>query len=78
MKSKYVIMAIALMIAATNVFGGENKRGEAGFMFLKVPLGARETAMGMSGLTTSSGAGAIYWNPANIAASDRPRSISRM
>jgi len=72
MKSKYVIMALALMIVAANVFGGDNKRGEAGFMFLKVPMGARETALGMSGLTTSSGASAIYWNPANISASDRP------
>jgi opacity protein-like surface antigen len=53
------------------LFAGSNKRGEAGFMFLKVPIGARETALGTTGLTGTSGASAIFWNPANIASADR-------
>lgn len=66
-------LLIALMLlSSVQLFAGGNKRGEAGFMFLKIPVGARETSMGMSGLTMTSGAGAIYWNPANVSAVDRP------
>ncbi|NUM82429.1 PorV/PorQ family protein [bacterium] len=67
-----LISLLILALFVSSVFAGETKRGEAGFMFLKVPLGARETALGMSGLTSTNGASAIYWNPANVSAADRP------
>lgn len=68
---KLLIMAFLLLYTVT-AFAGETKRGEAGFMFLKVPMGARETALGTTGITSSFGAGAMYWNPANVASLDRP------
>lgn len=61
-----ILILIILGMAIPSVYGGEDKTGEAGFMFLKVPMGARETSMGMTGLTQSTGAGAMFWNPAAI------------
>ncbi|MCK6543686.1 PorV/PorQ family protein [bacterium] len=71
MKHKILALALALMYTI-NAFAGEEKRGTAGFMFLKVPMGAREVALGQSGITTTSGANAIYWNPANVSAATSP------
>lgn len=62
---------ILLALLTGSLIAGEDKRGEAGFMFLKVPIGARETSLGLTGLTHNSGAAAIYWNPANVSAADR-------
>ncbi len=70
--SKKLLIISFLLLYTASVFAGEEKRGEAGFMFLKVPMGARETSLGMTGLTSTTGAGAMYWNPANISASERP------
>lgn len=39
--------------------------GEAGLLSLRIGVGAREAGMGDAGLATSTGAAAIYWNPAN-------------
>lgn len=47
-------------------FAGGDKTGEAGFMFLRVPMGAREASMGNAGVAQSVGAASLYWNPANI------------
>lgn len=66
-----ILSILMIALYAITVQAGEEKRGEAGFMFLKVPMGAREVGMGMNGLTTTSGANAIYWNPANISSADR-------
>ena len=65
-------LIIALLLFSQVISAGENKRGEAGFAFLKIPLGAREVSLGSTGLTTTSGAGAMFWNPANVALDDRP------
>jgi hypothetical protein len=71
MNKKILVTALALLFAVS-AYAGEEKRGEAGFMFLKVPMGARETALGTTGLTHSSGAAAMYWNPANVSLIDGP------
>ncbi|HMY35532.1 MAG TPA: PorV/PorQ family protein [bacterium] len=71
MKSKILALAMVLLYASST-FAGEEKRGTAGFMFLKVPMGAREVSMGQSGITTSMGANAIYWNPANVSMATGP------
>jgi hypothetical protein len=71
MNKKILVTALALLYAVS-AFAGEEKRGEAGFMFLKVPMGARETSLGTTGLTHSSGASAMYWNPANVSLVDGP------
>lgn len=65
MKRIFFILILFGMIVP-DIYGGDDKTGEAGFMFLKVPMGARETAMGLTGLTQSIGASAMYWNPAAI------------
>ena len=44
-----------------------SKAGSAGLQFLKIGLGARETAMGEAALATTRGVNAIFWNPAGIA-----------
>jgi hypothetical protein len=63
---------VGLAMLAASVSAGEEKRGEAGFAFLRVPIGARETSLGTTGLTHASGANALFWNPANAAGLDRP------
>lgn len=39
--------------------------GDAGLLSLRMGIGAREAAMGETGVASSFGASAIYWNPAN-------------
>lgn len=39
--------------------------GDAGLLSLRLGIGAREAAMGETGVATSTGAAAIFWNPAN-------------
>jgi hypothetical protein len=68
MKTSFMILAI---LVGQLLHAGDG-RGEAGWMFLKVPLGARETSLGWTGLTHTSGAAAIYWNPANVSRVDGP------
>jgi hypothetical protein len=47
------------------------KTATTGFQFLKIGVGARETALGESGTAFAEGASAIYWNPAGLANGDR-------
>jgi hypothetical protein len=47
------------------------KTGTAGFQFLRIGVGARETALGESGTAFAEGAGAIFWNPAGLTNGDR-------
>ncbi len=72
MKRVSVLIIMTALLVSSSVFAGGDKTGEAGFMFLKIPVGAREVALGGTGLTSTTGAGAIFWNPANISAQDRP------
>ncbi|MDW7682319.1 MAG: PorV/PorQ family protein [bacterium] len=44
------------------------KAGTAGLQFLKIGVGAKESAMGEAALGDTRGANAIFWNPAGIAA----------
>lgn len=43
------------------------KSGSAGLQFLKIGIGARETALGEAALGISKGLHSIFWNPAGIA-----------
>jgi len=60
------LMMLALL--ASEVTAG--KPGESGFLSLRIGVGAREAGMGNSGVASSQGAAAIYWNPANLAFTD--------
>lgn len=41
--------------------------GDAGLLFLRLGMGAREAAMGGTGVASTEGAAAAYWNPARLA-----------
>jgi len=57
-----VVMLIAAIGWGSALAGSP---GEAGLLSLRLGVGAREAGMGDAGLATSTGAAAIYWNPAN-------------
>ena len=61
-----LILPIAVLItalpAAPAVAGNP---GDAGLLSLRLGVGAREAGMGETGVASSTGAAAIYWNPAN-------------
>jgi hypothetical protein len=67
-KSKIVTM-IFLTVCSAVVFAGSialaGNPGEAGLLSLRMGVGAREAGMGGSGVASSYGASAIFWNPAN-------------
>jgi len=48
-----------------------NKVATAGFQFLRVGVGARETALAESGTAFAEGTGAMYWNVAGLIGDDR-------
>ncbi len=56
--------AAALLILAAPVAEAANP-GEAGMLSLRVGVGGREAGMGETGVASSTGAAAVYWNPAN-------------
>ncbi len=49
--------------------------GDAGLLFLRQGMGAREAAMGGTGVASTEGAAAAYWNPAQLAFGDRGTSF---
>jgi len=49
-----------------------SKAGTAGLQFLKIGVGARETAMGEAASSIVNEANAVFWNPAGIAHIERP------
>ncbi|NOZ62845.1 MAG: PorV/PorQ family protein [Calditrichaeota bacterium] len=63
-----LIIALPLMAQTEFNYGFDfNKAGTAGLQFLKIGIGARESAMGEAALGVSKGANSIFWNPAGIA-----------
>ncbi|PID81663.1 hypothetical protein CSB20_01865 [bacterium DOLZORAL124_64_63] len=59
-----VLMALAsLTLAGSAALAGSP--GDAGLLFLRMGVGAREAAMGGAGVASSQGASAVFWNPAN-------------
>lgn len=62
-----ILFLIFLLVAGSIFAGGGNRRGTAGAAELLIPVGARGIAMGNATLMGSTGADAIYWNPAGLA-----------
>ena len=69
-----IMLVISLVLILANQGRGQwdygfdfSKAGTAGLQFLKIGIGARESAMGEAALGISKGANAIFWNPAGIA-----------
>jgi len=65
-KSRAATLLALLLTAAVWATGAQaGSPGDAGMLSLRIGLGAREAGMGEAGVAVSTGAGAIYWNPAN-------------
>jgi hypothetical protein len=60
-----LVALLALANPLASLAAGEP--GDAGLLFLRMGMGAREAAMGGSGVASTEGAAAAYWNPARQA-----------
>lgn len=67
-KNKTKVMTLLALLAVASVFASgalAGSPGDAGLLSLRMGIGAREAAMGETGVASSTGASAVYWNPAN-------------
>jgi hypothetical protein len=62
-------LALFVVVALTAAIGvapaAAQDPGDAGLLSLRQGVGAREAAMGSAGVASSTGAAALFWNPAN-------------
>ncbi len=72
MKLKYLTAAFFILTVFSQKsfaqFGdlGSNRVATSSFQFLKIGVGARETAMAETGISISNDANALFWNPSHI------------
>jgi len=67
-KSFSLTLILILFLLAGQVFAGSDLRvGTAGAQELRIPVGARGSAMGGSAVADIYGVEALYWNPAGVA-----------
>ena len=67
MRSTMRAVGVVMLISATAVtatIAAAGEPGQAGMLSLRLGVGAREAAMGGTGVASTSGAAAAYWNPA--------------
>lgn len=69
MRYKIIILVMILLaVSLSSVYAGsENRIGTAGAQELRIPVGARGTAMGGAVVSNTYGVESIYWNPAGLA-----------
>lgn len=60
------LLLVFVLIGSTAYAGDDTRTGTAGAMELLIPIGARSAALSGSTIASSSGADAIFWNPAGI------------
>jgi hypothetical protein len=60
--AQVALCALVVVWASVAVAGSP---GDAGLLSLRMGIGAREAAMGETGVATSTGGAAVFWNPAN-------------
>jgi hypothetical protein len=65
MKRTYILTYI--FIISSLMFAQDPNLGASGAQFLKIPLGAKESAMGGGVIALTDDASSIFWNPAGIA-----------
>jgi hypothetical protein len=72
-----VMTLLALFALATAFAPGAlaGSPGDAGLLSLRMGIGAREAAMGETGVASSTGASAVFWNPANNVFADFETSL---
>lgn len=61
-----LVLVLSLIITSSVVAGGFNKSGRTAFQFLKIGVGARQTALGEASITSVRDINSIFWNPAGI------------
>ena len=74
MKKIYLLLIIAILILITEKenfaqldYGFDyTKSGTAGLQFLKIGIGAKETAMGEAVTSLVNDANSVFWNPSGI------------
>jgi len=66
---RILLSVLTLALASQGIHAGS----ETGADFLKIPIGAREVALGQTSAALSQGTNALNWNPAGIA--QIPRSV---
>jgi hypothetical protein len=62
-----VLTALLGLAAAPALAGSEGRKGTAGALELRIPVGARGTALGGAVASDISGVEAMFWNPAGLA-----------
>jgi len=72
MRKRFVLILCALSMGSLHVTAQlSNKVATAGFQFLRIGVGARETALAESGTAYAEGTSAMYWNVAGLVGDDR-------
>jgi len=67
MRKKIVLILCGAFMASLHVNAQiTDKVGTAGFQFLRIGVGARETALAEAGTAIAEGPNAIFWNPARL------------
>jgi len=66
-KSRIGTTFLMAILAVSGLFAGYASAdpGDSGMLSLRMGVGAREAGMGESGVASSQGASALFWNPAN-------------
>lgn len=62
---KSIILAAVLLTGLLGGAAAAGTPGDAGLLFLRMGVGGREAGMGETGVASSYGASALFWNPAN-------------
>lgn len=60
-----VLLLALLLVAMLAPLARAGNPGETGMLSLRIGVGGREAGMGETGVASSHGAAAVYWNPAN-------------
>jgi len=71
MGKKIVILALGVVLIAGLAGADNNKTGTAGAQELRIPVGARSTAMGGATISDVTGIEALFWNPAGAVRTQR-------
>jgi hypothetical protein len=66
-----MVLSLLVLISSISFAGGGNRNATAGATQLLIPVGTRGIAMGGATLSNSKGLESLFWNPANIARTDK-------
>jgi hypothetical protein len=71
-----LILVLGIVFLSAQAWaGGTNRIGSAGAQELRIPIGARSTALGGSAVADVSGVEALFWNPAGVASGEGTEAV---